>query len=206
MTVIDGLLATAVLIGLILNTTLDWWWADLAAAFVIVYYGVLPLGLDTFAVSAALGVAGLPKQQRLKISLLLSGFEMAMPVIGLLVGRTLGHVAAAALFALGAWMLVSDEQDEAGEGRRPICQQRPRVGRPRSQHQPRRAGDGLHDRPASPLNRLGCDSDRRQAFLVAQLGLRLGARLGEAARETAEKIAGLALIGLGVLVLVEQLA
>lgn len=37
---------------------------------------VLPLGLDTFAVSAALGVAGLPKQQRLKISLLLSGFEM----------------------------------------------------------------------------------------------------------------------------------
>jgi hypothetical protein len=33
---------------------------------------VLPLGLDTFAVSATLGVAGLPKQQRLKISLLLS--------------------------------------------------------------------------------------------------------------------------------------
>jgi putative Mn2+ efflux pump MntP len=52
---------------------------------------VLPLGLDTFAVSAALGVAGLTKQQRLKISLLLSGFEMAMPVIGLLVGNEFGH-------------------------------------------------------------------------------------------------------------------
>lgn len=68
-------------------------------------------------------MAGLPKQQRLKISLLLSGFEMAMPVIGLLVGHALGHaigtaadyVAAAALFALGVWMLVSREQDEAGK-------------------------------------------------------------------------------------------
>ena len=40
-TVIDGLLATAVLIGLILNAAIGWWWADPAAAFVIVYYGVL---------------------------------------------------------------------------------------------------------------------------------------------------------------------
>jgi len=39
-TVIDGLLATAVLVGLVLNATSGWWWADPAAAFVIVYYGV----------------------------------------------------------------------------------------------------------------------------------------------------------------------
>jgi divalent metal cation (Fe/Co/Zn/Cd) transporter len=39
-TVIDGLLATAVLAGLILNTALGWWWADPAAALVIVYYGL----------------------------------------------------------------------------------------------------------------------------------------------------------------------
>jgi divalent metal cation (Fe/Co/Zn/Cd) transporter len=38
-TMIDGLLATAVLIGLILNAAIGWWWADPAAAFVIVYYG-----------------------------------------------------------------------------------------------------------------------------------------------------------------------
>jgi divalent metal cation (Fe/Co/Zn/Cd) transporter len=38
-TVIDGLLATAVLAGLILNAAVGWWWADPAAAFVIVYYG-----------------------------------------------------------------------------------------------------------------------------------------------------------------------
>jgi divalent metal cation (Fe/Co/Zn/Cd) transporter len=39
-TAIDGLLATAVLIGLALNAALGWWWADPAAAFVIVYYGL----------------------------------------------------------------------------------------------------------------------------------------------------------------------
>jgi divalent metal cation (Fe/Co/Zn/Cd) transporter len=38
-TLIDGLLATAVLVGLILNTAVGWWWADPLAAFVIVYYG-----------------------------------------------------------------------------------------------------------------------------------------------------------------------
>jgi divalent metal cation (Fe/Co/Zn/Cd) transporter len=38
-TLIDALLAFAVLLGLILNAALDWWWADPAAAFVIVYYG-----------------------------------------------------------------------------------------------------------------------------------------------------------------------
>jgi divalent metal cation (Fe/Co/Zn/Cd) transporter len=37
-TMIDGLLACAVLLGLVLNATLGWWWADPAAGLVIVYY------------------------------------------------------------------------------------------------------------------------------------------------------------------------
>ncbi len=39
-TIIDGLLAVAVLVGLLLNAALGWWWADPVAAFVIVYYGL----------------------------------------------------------------------------------------------------------------------------------------------------------------------
>ena len=39
-TLVDGLLATAVLVGLILNTTLGWWWADPLAGYVLVYYAV----------------------------------------------------------------------------------------------------------------------------------------------------------------------
>jgi divalent metal cation (Fe/Co/Zn/Cd) transporter len=38
-TLIDGLLATAVLLGLTFNAAAGLWWADPAAAFVIVYYG-----------------------------------------------------------------------------------------------------------------------------------------------------------------------
>jgi divalent metal cation (Fe/Co/Zn/Cd) transporter len=37
-TMIDGILATAVLVGLVLNALLGWWWADPAAAYVLVYY------------------------------------------------------------------------------------------------------------------------------------------------------------------------
>jgi divalent metal cation (Fe/Co/Zn/Cd) transporter len=39
-TVIDGLLASAVLIGLALNAGIGWWWADPAAGLVIVYYAI----------------------------------------------------------------------------------------------------------------------------------------------------------------------
>ncbi len=39
-TMIDALLAVAVLIGLALNAAVGWWWADPAAALVIVYYAV----------------------------------------------------------------------------------------------------------------------------------------------------------------------
>ncbi len=37
-TVIDGILAAAVLLGLVLNAALGWWWADPAAGYVLVYY------------------------------------------------------------------------------------------------------------------------------------------------------------------------
>jgi divalent metal cation (Fe/Co/Zn/Cd) transporter len=39
-TLVDGLLATAVLLGLVLNSTLGWWWADPLAGYVILAYGV----------------------------------------------------------------------------------------------------------------------------------------------------------------------
>jgi divalent metal cation (Fe/Co/Zn/Cd) transporter len=35
---IDGLLAVAVLVGLVLNSAWGWWWADPAAGFVLVFY------------------------------------------------------------------------------------------------------------------------------------------------------------------------
>jgi divalent metal cation (Fe/Co/Zn/Cd) transporter len=39
-TLIDGILAAAVLAGLVLNATLGWWWADPLAGYVLVYYAI----------------------------------------------------------------------------------------------------------------------------------------------------------------------
>jgi divalent metal cation (Fe/Co/Zn/Cd) transporter len=39
-TLVDGLLAAAVLLSLILNAVADWWWADPAAGYALVYYAV----------------------------------------------------------------------------------------------------------------------------------------------------------------------
>jgi len=39
-TFIDGVLATSVLMGLLLNTLAGWWWADPLTGFVIVYYAI----------------------------------------------------------------------------------------------------------------------------------------------------------------------
>ena len=48
-TMIDGVLAVTVLLGLILNAALGWWWADPAAGYVLVYYA----GLEVRQIFAA---------------------------------------------------------------------------------------------------------------------------------------------------------
>ena len=164
---------------------------------------VLPLGLDTFAVSAALGVAQLSRRRRLQLALLMTSFELAMPVVGLLAGHGVGsalgnaahYVAAAALVALGIYMLASDD-DEV----------RTNV------HGLALVGLGL----SISLDELAIGFSfgllhvsivwalvliAVQAFVAAQLGLWLGARAGEALRERAEQAAGLALIALALIVL-----
>jgi len=173
---------------------------------------VLPLGLDTFAVAATLGLAGLPKRERLKVSLLFSFFEMAMPVVGLLVGHALGHaigsvadyVAAATLFGVGVWMLFGEE-DEGRKVSALVANSGIALFALGVSISLDELAMGftiglLHLSIALAVILIGV-----QAFVFAQIGLRLGSRLGETAREWAEKIAGLALIGLALLVLVETL-
>lgn len=88
---------------------------------------ILSLGLDTFALSVALGVAPLPARARLRLALAFAGAEGAMPAVGLLLGRPLGgllggvavYAAAALLIATGAWLLRAsfmDDDDDEGAG------------------------------------------------------------------------------------------
>src|SRR5204862_478235 len=74
---------------------------------------VVPLGLDTFAVAAALGISGLPRRDRLRVTLLFTAFETGMPLIGFLGGAAVGRaagdaaelIAIAILIGLGAYIL-----------------------------------------------------------------------------------------------------
>jgi len=168
---------------------------------------VLPLSLDTFAVSAALGVAGLSRRERWRLSLLMAGFEAAMPIVGFLVGgligEALGNVAdyAAAAVLVGAGLLMfRDGNSEEGLAQRMRGLAALSVGVSVSL-------DELAVGLAIGLLRLHVLTVAlligAQAVVASQLGVRFGARLGEGLRERAEQMAGglLIAVGLGLFIL-----
>jgi putative Mn2+ efflux pump MntP len=176
---------------------------------------LLPLALDTFALAAALGVAGLEKQDRLRVALVFTVFEAGMPIAGILIGRVAGNLIGswagygAILFLLLAGFLLlrpsKDEGDEAGRLRLlararglaildlglGISVDELTVG----------LSAGLLALPLA----LTVIWIAVQAFIATQVGLRFGARIGEEIRERSEQAAGVALIGVALVLLVLKL-
>ena len=174
---------------------------------------VLPLGLDSFAVAAAIGaLRKTTVPERLRVSAIFVVFEGGMPLIGLGLGsalaRGIGHVAnfaaAGAVIAIGAWMLLASEKDEEE-----------RAGRVLSSTGLALVALGL----SISLDELAIGFSiglarlpvvgvivaiALQALVAAQLGLAIGARIGERWRERAGRIAGIALILLGIYLVIAQ--
>ena len=174
---------------------------------------VLPLGLDSFAVAAAIGAAGpVTAGQRLRISMIFVAFEAGMPLIGLTLGSSLAraigdiadYVAAAAVIGVGAWMLAHSDDDEQAAGRLLATRGTAVIALGVSISLDELAigfSLGLVRLPLIPvIIAIGV-----QALLAAQLGLSLGARISEHLRERAEQVAGVALILLGGILIVERL-
>ena len=175
---------------------------------------VLPLGIDSFAVAAAIGAAQpITAWQRLRISLLFVVFEGGMPLIGLGLGAALAHgigqvadyVAAAAVIGIGGWMLFADEEDEEEKAARLTTSRGlALVGLGISISLDELAvgfGIGLSRLPVIAV----IVAIALQAFIAAQLGLAIGAKIAERWRERAERLAGIALILLGVYLIAGQL-
>jgi putative Mn2+ efflux pump MntP len=174
---------------------------------------VLPLGLDSFTVAAAIGAAQVTTaRQRLRISLVFVLFEGGMPLIGLALGSALAHgighaadyLAAAAVIGIGAWMLLAGDKDEDDKASRitsshglalialgiSISMDELAIG----------FSIGLTGLPVTAV----IVAIALQAFLAAQLGLAIGAKIGERWRERAEQAAAIVLILLGAYLLTEQ--
>jgi putative Mn2+ efflux pump MntP len=169
---------------------------------------VLPLGLDTFALSIALGASGLGARERLRVSVILAAFEGGMPLIGLALGRAAtsvsgGYAEIAAgllLIVVGLTMLYEDKGDDDRTRRLASAQGLRIVGLGLSIALDELAVGvslGLLDINAP----LAVILIAAQALIVAQIGLRLGTRLGDAWGERAEKLAGLALAAYGAFLL-----
>jgi manganese efflux pump family protein len=175
---------------------------------------VLPLGLDSFAVAAALGASQVvTARQRLRISLVFVIFEAGMPLIGLALGsalaRGIGHIAdylaAGAVIGIGIWMLLADDKDSEDRATRIMTSRGlALVGLGIGISLDELAigfSIGLVRLPVSAV----IAAIALQAFVAAQLGLELGAKIAERWRERAEQLAGIALILLGVYLIAQQL-
>jgi manganese efflux pump family protein len=146
------------------------------------------------------------------------GFEVGMPVVGLLLGRLAGgflggaadYVAIALLAGLGIWILrpwqKSGEDEREGERLRALGRATwpAAIGLGLSislDELAMGASLGLLHLPVVPaLVLIGI-----QALVASQLGLRLGSRISERSRERSEKAAGVILLLLAAFLLVVHL-
>ena len=173
---------------------------------------ILPLCLDTFAAATALALAGLTPRQRLQVSVLFPAAETAMPVLGVVVGlgaaRALGaaagYAAAAMLAATGAFLLAEADETESAAAWR-AARGWALIGLALGI-----AVDELALGLGIGLLRLSLTAAvimiGVQAVVATQLGLLVGARLGEHARERAAQLAGFALVALGIFLFFERLS
>jgi putative Mn2+ efflux pump MntP len=173
---------------------------------------ILPLGLDSFAVAAALGASGLPPQRRLRISLLMASFEALMPLLGLAIGAPLGrtigadanYLAVAVLIGLGLYALRSGEDEDEAVGKLALTSGWSAVVLGLSISLDELVIGFTFGVLRLPVG-LVVGLIAGQALVFSQLGMRLGARLGARIREGAERLAGVALVALGVGLLTERL-
>jgi manganese efflux pump family protein len=176
---------------------------------------LLPLALDTFALAAALGVAGLEPQDRLRVALVFTVFEAGMPIVGILAGRLVGGLIGAwagyggiVLLIVAGVLLLRPGKEEDDEERRLKLLAHAR-GLAMLDLGLSISVDELTIGLSAGLLGLSIAVTviwvAVQAFLAAQVGLRFGARVGEALRERSEQVAGIALIAVALVLFLLRL-
>ena len=169
----------------------------------------LSLGLSNFGASVGIGVGLVDARTRLQVGLIFGIFETGMPILGLVLGRslasTLGHAAhwmgAALLIATGGYAVIQAVRGPAGDKDADLTT-------PRSQQTGRLLITGLalsidnlavgfalgtfHVNLAVAAVVIGAVS-----VAMALLGLELGRRIGSRVGDRGELIGGVVLIAVG---------
>jgi putative Mn2+ efflux pump MntP len=174
---------------------------------------VLPLGLDVLSVSTALGTLGLTGWARWRVSLVLASCQIGAMLAGLVLGAELAaaigepadYVGAGVFIVLGAYLLVDRDTSEVERVRKRISENVLGLivlGISISPDELAAGfGLGLSHVPVAA----GFAAMALQGVIASQVGLWVGARLGERFREAAGGLAGIGLLLIGAYQLVEQL-
>ena len=172
------------------------------------------LGLDTFALSTALGLAPLSLRARVRLALTFAVAEGLMPAVGLLIGRPLGeavgrwdvYAAAALLIVTGLWMLreglAEDDERSGGDERAQIMRLASAQGLSLAGLALSVSLDELAVGFSFGILRIALlpalVAIALQALLLSLCGLWLGRRVGRALGERAEMLSGVVLCLLGI--------
>jgi manganese efflux pump family protein len=163
------------------------------------------LGLSNFAAAIAIGISGIDARTRLKVGIIFGLFETAMPIAGLVLGRSLaqalGHsarwISAGLLIATGAWTVFqavrSDHQadpapDRQGTGRLVITGLAISIDN-------FAVGFALGEFHVSLA--LAAAVIGGISITMSLIGLELGAQIGARAGQRGELLGGLVLIAVG---------
>ena len=169
----------------------------------------LSLGLSNFAASIGIGISGIDARTRWRVGVVFGLFEAGMPVVGLLLGRSLAGtlggatrwVGAGLLIATGAYAVIQSlrSRGQGGDGHQDVAGQR--------------TGRLLVTGAALSIDNLavGFALGAYHVSLVvaaavigavsvglSMAGLELGSRLGARTGENGEILGGAVLIGVGI--------
>ena len=169
----------------------------------------LSLGLSNFAAAIGIGVSGIGARTRLRVGVIFGLFETAMPILGLLLGRslasTLGHAAhwtgAALLVITGLYAVVQAIRGPGHPRSGQAAPDDPRTGRLlvtglALSIDNLAVGFALgtfHVSLLSAVVVIGAVS-----IAMSLLGLELGSRLSSRTGDRGELVGGLVLVGVGI--------